>query len=203
MNKNRFLTFVFSFIPGCGLMYLGYMKKGAQVMLAFTVSLFACIFFFDGSAEWMGALFFLPLPIIWFYQFFDAMHSAARMKAQGIELATDDGFYMFDHMTKFSLSGNRLLAQILAGFLILAGSVSLISGLLNYLRRFPRINQELLEAVNIALRYHLIPALVSVALIATGIWLLRGGKAKKQGETTVKGLDDMDGPVDGKKGGLR
>ena len=35
MNKNRFLVFLFSLIPGAGQMYLGYMRRGICLMALF------------------------------------------------------------------------------------------------------------------------------------------------------------------------
>lgn len=34
-RKNGFWTFVFSFIPGCAEMYMGFMKMGLSLMVAF------------------------------------------------------------------------------------------------------------------------------------------------------------------------
>lgn len=67
MKKNDFLTFLFSFMPGCGHMYLGAMKKGTTLLTSFWAVIFV--------ASWLnlGFLFFL-LPVLWFYSFFDAMN---------------------------------------------------------------------------------------------------------------------------------
>lgn len=36
-KKSRFWSFIWSFIPGAGDMYLGFMKMGVSLMLAFMV----------------------------------------------------------------------------------------------------------------------------------------------------------------------
>ena len=179
MNKNRFLTFLFSLIPGCGLMYLGYMKKGLQIMLMFAAAGFMGFFFSSFHIGWIEGLFFLLLPVIWFYQMFDAMHTVARMKNQGIELPADDGFILPEKMIRFSPKQNRTVAKIAAGILILVGSFSLVIGVLNSLWRYPRLNQEILDIINSTIRYNLIPAIVSIILIIVGIRLLKGKKAAK------------------------
>jgi len=184
MHKNRFPTFLFSIIPGCGLMYLGYMKKGLQVMLMFAATCFIGSFFSNYSIGWFGALFFLLLPIIWFYQMFDAMHTVARMKNQGIELPADDGFYLLDNILRFSPTQNwtRTTAKIIAGILISVGSFSLVLGTLNTLLRyslFDEKTQKILHLINNAIRHDLIPAIVSIVLIIAGIRLLRGMGTKK------------------------
>ena len=35
MRKSKLLTFLFAFIPGCGEMYLGMMRKGVLIMCIF------------------------------------------------------------------------------------------------------------------------------------------------------------------------
>ena len=179
MQKNRFPTFLFSIIPGCGLMYLGYMKKGLQVMLMFAALCFVGAFFSTYNIGWIGGLFFLLLPVIWFYQMFDAMHTVERMKDQGIELPADDGFYLPDGILRFSPTQNRTAAKIIAGILILVGSFNLISGVLNNMLRYPVFDQKILRLINNAVRYDLIPAIVSIVLIIAGIRLLRGRSTKK------------------------
>ncbi|NMB07522.1 MAG: hypothetical protein GX981_03915, partial [Tissierellia bacterium] len=57
-----------SIIPGAGHMYLGYQKKGLIIMGGF----FFTIFFMG----WLNiSLFLFVLPLIWFYSFFDVLHS--------------------------------------------------------------------------------------------------------------------------------
>lgn len=66
--NKRSITLALSIIPGAGHMYLGYQKKGLIIMGAFSFSVF-----FMG---WLGiSLLLFLLPLIWFYSFFDAMHT--------------------------------------------------------------------------------------------------------------------------------
>lgn len=72
MNKKT-ITLALSIIPGAGHMYLGYQKKGLLLMGAFFFSVF-----FMG---WLGiSLLLFLLPLIWFYSFFDAMHTVDGSK---------------------------------------------------------------------------------------------------------------------------
>ena len=72
INKKT-LTLALSMIPGAGHMYLGYQRKGLLIMGAFFFSVF-----FMG---WLGISFLLfLLPLIWFYSFFDAMHTVDGSK---------------------------------------------------------------------------------------------------------------------------
>ncbi len=66
MNKSKFLTVIFSFLPGVGHFYLGWMERGLQFLITF----FLCIYLLDLTGL---SLFGLLLPIIWFYSLFDAL----------------------------------------------------------------------------------------------------------------------------------
>ena len=66
-RKSGFLTFCFACLPGAGEMYLGYMKRGLSVMLAFWGLIFVA------SLLNMGILGILA-PVIWAYSFFDTFN---------------------------------------------------------------------------------------------------------------------------------
>ena len=68
-NPNKFLTVLFSFVPGAGHMYLGLMRRGASFMLGFAASIWATVFF-ERIGLLMGA-FGLFIPVTWFVAFFD------------------------------------------------------------------------------------------------------------------------------------
>ena len=82
-KKSGFLTFCFSFLPGAGEMYLGFMKMGASLMGMF----FALI----------GVAYALNLPVLffgiiveWFYSFFH-VHNLAGLTDEEF-LSIEDGF---------------------------------------------------------------------------------------------------------------
>ena len=188
MQKNRFLTFLFSLVPGCGLMYLGYMKKGLQVMLMFAAACYMGIFFSSLRFGWFEVLFFMLMPVIWFYQMFDAMHTVARMKSQGIDMPADDGFVLPDKLGLFTPTLNRTVAKIMAGILIVVGCLSLLINVIDNLWRLP-IHHEVLAFINHAIRNSLVPAIVSIILIIAGFKLLKGPKAIKADESHGKDSD--------------
>lgn len=64
-RKNRFLLFCCSMMPGAGEMYLGFMKMGASIMIAFVLGIT-----FAGFSG-LGILTVIPM-VLWFYSFFDA-----------------------------------------------------------------------------------------------------------------------------------
>ena len=44
-KKSSFLTFCFSFLPGAGQMYMGFMKRGISLMSSFFFLIFLAVFF--------------------------------------------------------------------------------------------------------------------------------------------------------------
>ena len=69
-KKSKFMTFCFSFIPGGGQMYMGFMKTGLSLMLLFALTIIV--------ASWtnQGALATICV-VEWFYSFFYTNHLAS------------------------------------------------------------------------------------------------------------------------------
>ena len=63
-KKNSFFTFIFSFLPGAGEMYMGFMKRGLSLMILFwgVIGL--------ATTTRIDTLLFL-IPILMLYSFFD------------------------------------------------------------------------------------------------------------------------------------
>ena len=143
-NPNKFLTVVFSFIPGAGHMYLGLMKRGISFMAAFfacCLGVFAAESFLRISV--LTALFGVCVPLVWFVSFFDFWRYP-RMGAEEKSALKDD-FLMIDQLT---IPKGPLLRkiQIVAGFVLIFGGLSqlytrLFADLLvNYWRSHPLIS---------------------------------------------------------------
>ena len=146
MKNNKFLTFIFSFIPGASHMYLGFQKKGLQIMLLF----FSLLFLGDFLRT---NIFFVLIPVIWFYSFFDVRK--AFNKSETFE----------DEIRCFSLINFDL--KYIGYFLIFAGIIGLMNGAL-----FP--------ILSVYLDWHTIETikdvLMSLILIIVGIKLIWGKK---------------------------
>lgn len=146
MKNNKFLTFIFSCIPGAGHMYLGFQKKGLQIMLLF----FSLLFLGDFLRT---NIFFILIPVIWFYSFFDVRK--AFNKSETFE----------DEIRCFSLINFDL--KYIGYFLIFAGIIGLMNGAL-----FP--------IMSVYLDWHTIETikdvLMSLILIIIGIKLICGKK---------------------------
>ncbi|MCL2096314.1 MAG: hypothetical protein FWH10_05340 [Oscillospiraceae bacterium] len=181
-NKNRFLTFIFALIPGCGHMYLGYMKRGLQFMAMFAIDLYLSIMFagfFGIVMEFLSIPFLILLPVIWLYQMFDAMHSVSHMRGLGIAYPVDDGFFIpgFTNSlnpSAFNAFKKRGAVKAIAVILICVGVYVLYSNILNGVFRILDNHQYWL--VFNTIRNYTPPIVISLALIFAGIKLLAGKK---------------------------
>ena len=89
MKKNIFLTFVCSLWPGAGQMYMGYIKRGVSLMTAFMVAI--------GLSGFLNIMVFtIPLPVIWFYAFFETW--SLRNMDQAQRIASPDDFILPSEM---------------------------------------------------------------------------------------------------------
>jgi hypothetical protein len=75
-RRNRFFTFIFSFLPGAAEMYMGFMKNGVTLMSLFFLSFAPMVFF--SSLEFISVI----GVIVWFYGFFHARNYAAMNDAE-------------------------------------------------------------------------------------------------------------------------
>jgi len=171
MKKSSFIAFLFSMFPGCGLMYLGYMKKGTQIMFMIAASIFLAIA--TGSMG-LGWIFVLMLPAIWFYQLFDTLHSHRRMVRQGIEVPEDDGFFFPQRFFVLKPVANRSVAKVLAFVLIGLGIYMVSQSLLSQMHHF--LPWRMVDAIRSTISGLIVPTIVSIILIVIGVKLLKGSK---------------------------
>ena len=167
MRKNRFWTLIFSFIPGCGHMYLGYMKRGLQFMVMFVATI--CLTYISASmfVYWISIVFGFLIPITWLYQLADALHLLSGLKRRGMEVPADDEFFF--PTRSGSIMKNVTFKKIIAVILILCGGSWILFTALDTLAFVP-----ILRDIFNMLRRYLVSALVSVALILGGLRLLKG-----------------------------
>ena len=100
-KKNGFFRFLWSFIPGAGEMYMGFMKQGVTLMAVFAGIIAVAI-------AMNMVFFFFPLPIIWFYSFFH-VHNLASM--------SDEDFYAQEDNPLFDWKDYNLAVDIVWDFL--------------------------------------------------------------------------------------
>lgn len=170
-RKHGLSLFITSCIPGCGQMHQGYMKRGISLLTAF------CGVFFLAVFLEIGALAVLMLPL-WLYSFFDSYN----LRAQTDEEAANPDAYLFGLSDMDSKQLGALLQKrhsLIGWGLVLLGVYMLwqrvaawLSTLLVYL--FGN-DWELYYSF----RYGVPRLVVTVLIIALGIWFIRGPKKVK------------------------
>jgi TM2 domain-containing membrane protein YozV len=81
-RKSKWLAGLLSFmIPGTGQFYLGLMQRGLGIMLLFFLDIFAIVFFATNGADSIPliVLFALLVPVIYFYNIFDALQQTDKV----------------------------------------------------------------------------------------------------------------------------
>lgn len=168
-KKSRFLTFVFSMLPGAGHMYMGFMKTGVSFMSVF----FFLIFF----SSWLdvGPLLFLA-PLIWFYAFFDCINRMS-LDEEKLLLLEDKYLFSLDKLVKIdkNLFGKRKLA---IGVLVLFFGVYLLyQNIMHFLE--PLIPNELYYNLYSCMRQ--VPQIIiGVAIVMFGLKLIKGKKMESE-----------------------
>lgn len=171
MEKNSLLTFIFSFMPGAGEMYLGMMKKGTAIMTGF----FAVIFV--GALLRMEELAVI-LPIIWCYSFFDTINMRKYSPEGRIEM---DNKFGEDIKVFFGRDWSGLLKKkntiFGIGFVLLGLYLLFENFVMPILNRFcDYIGSYVLYDV-----VRGIPSMVvAFLIILLGIQLLKGSKIKEE-----------------------
>lgn len=185
-KKSSFLTFCFSLLPGAGQMYMGFMKRGLCLMSAFFLLIFIAAFLNIGAIM-------LIMPILWFYSFFDT---------HNLRSIPDDEFYALEDDFVFinQLPANSLKAfqnkykNIIALVLIVIGISILWNNFFELVRYIlpDYIGDRLSNAIyNIG--YYIPQLLIGAAIVALGLYLIRGKKKELDHTAEVSMLQDKGG----------
>ncbi|MBO4980608.1 MAG: hypothetical protein J6C84_01750 [Lachnospiraceae bacterium] len=194
-KKNGFFTFIFSFLPGAGEMYMGFMKQGTSLMGAFFLLVFL--------AGWlnMEQILFV-LPVLWCYGFFH-VHNLRAMPDEEFYALEDDYLFHLDQVLPESKKLTQKYRYVLAIILLIIGVTLLLNNLGNLVRWC------LPESVWIYYRsfVNILPQFViSILFIWGGIWLICGKKqeldAKEAEEKKVTEIakEDIREDASGKAG---
>lgn len=167
-KKSGFWTFLFSLLPGAGEMYLGFLKQGASIMIAF-FGVFALISGFN-----LNFLIFL-LPVLWFYSFFHT-HNLRALPDEEF-YTVEDRILFFDTCDEYSCQNIKEFFQrhktATAWVLILLGISLLWNSLVDFLSWFlPNALYSVLSSFS----YNLPQIFIAVAIIAFGLYLISGKK---------------------------
>lgn len=155
-KKSKLLTFLCSLVPGAGHMYLGFMKMGLSLLLAFVGII--CI------ASWtrIDQLVFVGF-VVWVYSFFH-IHNIAG--------APDEEFQKLEdhYLISFGNDMPRNMQRIISISLILLGSLMLINV-------FPYMLPEfIIHYLPDGIFYYLPQGIIALVLIAAGIVMILGKK---------------------------
>ncbi len=183
-KKSNFLTFCFSLLPGAGQMYMGFMRRGSSLMAYFFLVIFL--------STWLGLgpLMFL-MPIIWFYAFFDT-HNLRSMPDDEFYAMEDNFVLLPDYAKEKAQLIQSKYRNVLAIILIVIGSTILWNN-------FVDIIEQVIPGFIYSTLYQfgrLIPQLfVACAIIAFGIYLIRGKKQDLDAIEKEKFLQDKGGQL--------
>lgn len=166
-KKNGFLTFIFSWIPGCAEMYWGYMKCGVSLLALFMFTIFLAGIFGSGVFVLFGI-------VAYAYAFFHARNMAHMSDEEFAE--TEDAWLISEDLLKqLGINGHRY-QKLIAGILIVCGGWFLLDSGLEFMGDiFPALRQ-----LSWVLKGFIPKVLASVILIGGGVLMIRG--RKKQDE---------------------
>ncbi len=167
-KKSKFWLFVFSFWPGAGHMYLGFMKMGVSLMLGFLLSIAVV------SITSIGVLAVFPITL-YIYSFFHANNIGGLDDEQ---FAAMEDAYLFglDGMNFDRFRLERKNRKILAVVLIVLGICMLWNVGFDLLRDYVGWDNPVMKAIYYTVRDEIPRCVIAIAVIWFGTVLLRGKK---------------------------
>ena len=168
-KKSRFLTFVFSMLPGAGHMYIGFMKIGVSLMSVF--------FFLIFLSSWLniGPLLFIA-PLIWFYSFFDCANRAS-LDDDKLLLLEDKYLFSLDKLVKLDKDVFAKRRLVVGGVLLFLGIYLVADNIMNVIERY--IPHEIYEVIYYSTRQ--VPQLIiGIAIVVIGVKLIQGKKKERE-----------------------
>lgn len=109
-KRGRFLTLVFSMVPGMGHMWNGFMKRGISFM-----GLFFAMWFF---ASWLNIWpISIMMPVVWFYAFFDCINIRFQ-DDQDFYALHDDYLFSVGDVMNLTMSNRRV--KLIVGVTLIA-----------------------------------------------------------------------------------
>ena len=173
MRKNGFWTFCFAFIPGAGQMYQGYMKRGLSLVSVCAAVIGVASLFYPlvGFAFGVGC-------IVWMYSFFDTFNLRSQLLT-GDAPADDYLFHLGQDasFTRFFKARHKLFGWALVAVGLYTLYDQLVMDLLA--RLYWRLENQWVVQVLYNILDKVPTVLICLALIALGVWLVRGPQKKQ------------------------
>ncbi len=172
MKRSAFWTFLFSFCPGAGQMYQGYMKRGLSLILLFVLPIMVGAAFMPVLAAFAA--------VVYMYSFFDSLNLRSQLNMG--QLPPDEFLVHLNlgetDMKKLLQGKNHLIGW---GFVAL-GVVGIYKTMLqplmqNLVDLIPY--EHPLHSILRGLVYDLPGVAVGVVFILVGLWLVKGSKHEK------------------------
>lgn len=169
-KKSRFWLFIFSFMPGVGEMYMGFMRMGLSLMLGFMI-LVAVVGYTN-----LGVLAVFPVAM-YIYSFFHANNLGSLDDATFYNIE-DQYLFGFDGIEKMKMKLEGRNRKIAAVILIVLGAIMLWQVIFNLLCDIFGWDNRFLSAVYYFVRDDLPRAVVGIGVIWAGLALIRGKKVE-------------------------
>ena len=173
-RKHGLLLFITSCVPGCGQMHQGYMKRGLSLMMAL------CALFILAMLLNLDYFLILLIPL-WLFSFFDSYNLRSQTDEQA---AANPDAYLFgiSDMDSEKLSALfRKRNSVIGWALVILGIYILFDTFVG------RLMQTICEYLGSWALYDIVmrdlPRLVvTIGIIALGLWFIRGPKQAKSEE---------------------
>ncbi|OUQ37580.1 hypothetical protein [Faecalibacterium sp. An122] len=172
MKKNGFFTFCFAFVPGAGQMYQGYMKRGLSLIGI------CCVAVIIGSLfQPLVAAAMCICCVAWMYSFFDTFNLRAMLSAN---MPPEDDYliHLGHDVTLDQLLHRR--HKLFGWCLVAVGVYTLYDELvMDFLRElYWNTNSSWIIRVIYNIMNEVPTVVICLAVIALGIWLVRGPRNK-------------------------
>lgn len=171
-KKNKFYTFLLSFMPGAAEMYMGFMKNGISLMTIFVLSLII------PSVLHVNDAFIMIAMVFWAYSFFHARNLAACEDIAFTELEDEFVWESFLEGREIQIS-DPTLRKWAAGAMIVFGIVLLWNQIENIL--YPLIPNKWWGTIA-PLISEIPQAATAILIIVIGVRMIKGKKEELDGE---------------------
>ena len=178
-KKNKVLFFFFSLIPGAAHMYIGLVKRGLVIMLAFVAAIG-----FPVICDLPVLL--VVLPVLWFYSFFDAWNKY-NLPAEKFAKISDDFLFFMNAVSEDVRSDPRVKKFTSNSFLKIGGIAAVLLGayllwdkvVLNICSNF--LSDAAAAVIN-DISYRIPQLAVAILLIVIGVKLIAHKKQELDGK---------------------
>lgn len=181
-KKSKFWLFIFSFIPGAGEMYMGFMKMGLSLMMGFMLSIAVIVI------THIDVLSVIAITI-YIYCFFHA-HNINGMDDEAFQKLEDTYLFGFDNMESVRVRLGGKGRVITAAVLIIIGIIMMVNVGFNLLFDIFGWDNQYFSTVYYFVKGEVPRLLIGIAIIWGGVTMLRGKKIDDPADKYIEMRDD-------------